>query len=142
MNRKRLLLYVMGIFLLPWFQTALAQAPISLKGKVIDAESKTPLAGATILSDDKTSAVANELGVFELKSPKKGVTVSMTGYVTLVTKLGSGENIIALKVSRSELDEAIVYGYSTQKKAKNTGAVSRIKSQENTYIPTSNLSNQ
>lgn len=142
MNRKRLLRFVLGLFLLPWFQTAMAQEAILLKGKVIDAESNAPLGGATIVSKNNVSVVANAQGLFEIKTRKNGeVTISMVGYGTQVTTLGQGENIISLKPSKSELDEAIVVGYGTQKKAKVTGAVSSMKADEIALIPTSNLSN-
>lgn len=89
-----------------------------------------PIAGASVIVKGTTNGNVTDMdGNFTLEGVKKGdiIQISFIGYVTQEIKY-TGQ--IALKVSLAEdsqaLDEVVVVGYGTQKKANLTGAVAQV----------------
>ncbi|WP_186452529.1 SusC/RagA family TonB-linked outer membrane protein [Chitinophaga polysaccharea] len=115
-----------------------------ITGRVVDANG-TPLPGASVSREgthDGTATDAN--GTFRLRVPSGNAVllVSYVGYQqTRVTVNKAGFQAITLKPSESKVDEVVVVGYGTQKKASLTSAVSTVNAKEMTNIATSNLSN-
>jgi len=77
--------------------TSMAQSNFTFSGKVTDAKSGEPLAGATIyLSDDKAGTSANADGFFEIKNIRAGhhvAEISHTGYSSLVEHIEINGNL-------------------------------------------------
>uniref|UniRef100_UPI0024E24997 SusC/RagA family TonB-linked outer membrane protein n=1 Tax=Chryseobacterium sp. TaxID=1871047 RepID=UPI0024E24997 len=106
------------------FSFALAQEVV--KGKVISADKK-PLQGVTItVSETGTVTKTNKNGEFEIKDTEKGNTLifSLTDYEGVELKVMDDPQINVTLSSTKKIDEIIVTGYTRQKKADITGAVS------------------
>lgn len=117
--------------------------PVEISGTVTD-DKGTPLPGATIrIKGSKRNAVTNNQGVFKLAAePTDVLVISFVGYEDQEMKPGSNTDLkIVLKPSTRKMDEVVVVGYGTQKRANITSAVTTMKASEVALIPTSNLSN-
>ena len=95
-------------------------------GKVIGADDKLPVVGASIrIKGTNTGAVTDVNGDFTLAlSPGNVLVVSYIGYVTQEITVRSGDFItISLQPSASTLNEVVVTGYQTQLKKDIVGSV-------------------
>ncbi len=123
MNRIALFLISIFLFALP----AVAQQH-NISGIVTD-PSGEPLIGATVMIKGTTTAAMTDLdGKFSIKAkPGETLQVSYVGFQKQIIKLGSESNItITLKEEANTLDEMVVVGYGTMKKADLTGAVTNV----------------
>lgn len=101
-----------------------------VKGTVLD-EQGQPIIGATVIQKGTKKATVTDLdGHFTLNDVTEPVVVSYIGYKDQVIK-PTGENItVNMKEDAGLLDEVVVTGYGTQKKASLTSAISQIKGDE------------
>ena len=92
-------------------------------GTVVD-ENGEPVIGATVKVDGTKAATVTDFdGNYKLEVPKNGkVVVSYIGYKDMVTTGGR----IQLEEDNSQLEEVVVVGYGTQKKAHLTGSVATV----------------
>lgn len=99
---------------------------IVYEAKVTDAQAE-PLIGATVrVPDTKIIAVTDLDGNFSINVPKGArVEVSYIGYKTMTITDFKIKTII-LEEDTETLDEVVVVGYGTQKKAHLTGAISTV----------------
>ncbi len=117
-----------------------APPPVDITGKVVD-EDGAPLAGVTITIKGTTAATTtNNNGEFSINSPDDRVTLvfSYTGYFSQELKPGTSLYMdVQLKRNVVSLDNLVVVGYGTQKKAHLTGAVDQVSSEyfENRPMP-------
>lgn len=98
----------------------------SLSGTVTDANGE-PIIGASVIEKGTTNGIITDLdGKFKLIA-KQGATlvISFVGYQTQEVKATKVMRIV-LKEDAKVLDEVVVVGYGTQKKANLTGAVSTV----------------
>ena len=110
-----------------------------IEGVVTD-EGGKPLTGVSVqVNGTSLGVITNASGRFSLTVPDDAVlSVSFVGYETQEITVGSQTNInVQLKLSASGLNEVVIVGYGTQKKANLTGAVSQISSEvlENRSLP-------
>ena len=121
--------HVLIAFLLIFFSsTTFAQSKIT--GKVTDPESK-PVRGATVSEKGtKSGAITDENGDFSISGAKgASLIISMVGFESVTVKVGEQSSIsVQLKTDVSHLNEIVVTGYGTQKRALVTGAVSSVNS--------------
>lgn len=118
------------------------QGIISVKGRVVDSKGGKPLPGATIEQvKGSAKSLSNESGNFELSVPSGSrLLITSIGYKPITVTASGQEIVIQLETATINLDEVIVVGYGTQKKANVTGAISSIKMGEALdNIPTTNL---
>lgn len=105
------------------------QSVFRVTGKIVD-ETGEGVIGATVLEKATTNGIVTDMdGNFELNVSIKEVTleVSYIGYSKMTVKAKVGTPVrITLKEDTEVLDEVVVVGYGTQKKANLTGAVSQI----------------
>lgn len=108
-------------------QTQAATGAITVKGEVVDTEGE-PLIGATVLLKGATDGVATDFdGRFELKAAIGAtIIVRYVGYQTKEVKVTGPELKIEMSEDTSVLEEVVVVGYGTQKKATMTGAVTAV----------------
>lgn len=110
---------------------ALQQDNAVLKGKVVDLKTGDPIIGANIrVNDTKLNAITDLNGEFHISKVPAGavLSVSYVGYEATTVKVGTKNNItIPLTDISSSLDEVVVVGYGTQKKANLTGSVTTVK---------------
>ncbi len=108
--------------------------PSTFSGKVVD-ENNKPIAGVTIVSDDKQTAVLTDInGDFNLqkKDTLLKVTASTVGYDSRTLALKQGINdTIMLKESNAALNDVVVVGYGTSKKNAYTDSIKRSQRKEN-----------
>ena len=105
-------------------------ADVTITGKVTD-EKGEPLPGVTVVLKGTTNGTTSGVtGTYSLTLPAASGTLvfSFIGYVTREVPLTSGQTSlnITLQVDAKNLEEVVVVGYGTQKKANLTGAVSSV----------------
>lgn len=123
----------------PKFQTR------KISGTVSD-EDGAPIAGVTVTSklNPTYSTTTNDKGNFEISITGNNdfLQFSFIGYKSQEIAVGSRENInTSLDLAIGSLDEVVVVGYGTQKKATVTGAVAQIKGEDIAKSPVANVTN-
>lgn len=106
--------------------TASAQERV-VKGQVVD-EAGLPVIGATVVVEGSNSngVITDIDGNYTISVPaKKSLVISFIGYVTQ-TISDFKQTRIVMKEDAQQLDEVVVVGYGTQKKAHLTGAISTV----------------
>jgi TonB-linked SusC/RagA family outer membrane protein len=113
---------------------------IIVKGKVFD-ENKEPVIGASIVVEGTSLGTVTDLdGNFSIKASANSViAVSYIGYVTQKLKATTALLVINLKEDSETLDEVVVVGYGSVKRANLTGAVSSVSMKDMSDIPSPNL---
>ena len=118
--------------------TAFAQAQVTATGVVVDAATGEPIIGASVLEEGTSNGTITDFdGNFSLSVGNDAmVVISYVGYKT--QQLFPKANMkVSLAEDSEVLEEVVVTGYTTQRKADLTGAVSAIsaadleKQQEN-----------
>jgi hypothetical protein len=108
--------------------------PVTIRGKVIEADSKTPIPGVHVVINGGTigTATDNE-GYFTIEAPdKKGKLVfSFVGYKSIITELSIKQPLIELERSSMKLDPYTAVERDV-KKVNDTGQKSESKEIENT----------
>lgn len=111
----------------------------TLKGKILDAETNQPLAGADVQIKGTTHQVlTDDNGNFSFVTGQKFpyvLVISHVSYKTSEIKVDSSPVSITLVAATSQLADVVVVGYGTQKRSDLTGSVSKINPQEVQTIP-------
>ena len=105
---------------------------ISVTGTVIDQNSE-PIIGASVVSSmvQGTGTITDLDGVFTLNVPKGDVlTISYIGYTTQKVTVTGSDIKVVLEEDSHNLNDVVVVGYGTQKKANLTGSVAAIDSKD------------
>ncbi|MBE6189390.1 MAG: TonB-dependent receptor [Rikenellaceae bacterium] len=125
--------FVMALFVLS------ASAQTQYKGTVVD-ELGQPVIGATVIVKGTTIGTTTGVdGDFVLPVPDKAlVQISFIGYVTEeISDLAKTQ--IVLKEDRQNIEEVVVVGYGTQKKATLTGSVATVPMDDIQDLASGNL---
>ena len=107
-----------------------AQSSQTFRGKVLDASTREPLIGVSVLEKGTTNGVVTDVdGNFVIHNVKSGATItfSYVGYSTqeiLATRIG---NTVLLEEDDKTLNEVVVIGYGAVKKSDLTGSVAALK---------------
>ena len=112
--------FVMALFVLS------ASAQTQYKGKIVD-EAGQPVIGATVIVKGTTNGTTSGIdGAFAIAVPAGAeLQVSYIGYITEnISDLAKTE--IVLKEDKQQIEEVVVVGYGTQKKAHLTGSVATV----------------
>ena len=137
-------LFVFCLLLCSGYINVYAQQKVAISGSVVN-ESGQPLIGATVVESSTSNTIlTDQQGHFSLSvsSGNTSLEVSYTGYITAVVPVNNQSVInVVLKETTSKLDEVVVIGYGTQKKASLTSAVSTLGGDKITKIPITNISN-
>lgn len=144
-----LLLLANGLSTLPVSAALPASASTAQQGvKIVGSVSNTkgePIIGASvIIKGTSVGASTNVDGKFTLNAPKKeGVlVVSFVGYVAKEVAFTSNVPLaIQLEEKNASLNELVVVGYGTQRKATVTGSVTSVGNKDLKQSATPNLSN-
>lgn len=137
-----------GVFVLTFlcmlgFNQAFAQA-ITVAGTVTDAETGDPLIGATILIQNSSVGTVTDFdGKYTISADDGDVLViSYTGYTTQEVTVGA-ESVIDVALSQGVLiDNVVVTGYTSERKADIIGSVSVIDTDDMLTTPAANLTSQ
>ncbi len=124
-NKIFLSILALVVPLLTWSQT------ITVKGTVTENVFNEPVLGATVVETGTSNGVATDLdGHFTLTVPVKStLTISFVGYKTQVLQPQATMNVM-LEENSELLNEMVVTGYTMQRKADLTGAVSVVSVDE------------
>ena len=121
---------------------AVQQDGVTVKGVVVD-EQGEPIIGASVIEKgNKSNGTVTDLDgkyVLRLKNGKSSVEVSYIGFKTVTVSTRGGK--ITLQSDNKLLDELVVVGYGTQKKATLTGSVSQISSDDLGKMAATNITN-
>ena len=110
---------------------AFARAQVTATGVVTDAATGEPIIGATVLEEGTTNGTITDFdGNFSLTTGKDAmVVISYVGYKT--QQLYPKANMqVKLSEDSELLDEVVVTGYTTQRKADLTGAVTAVSGKD------------
>ena len=104
---------------------------LPIKGKVINKNSREPVAGASVLIDGTINGTITDIdGQFELSNvpAAANLVISYIGYTTQILPIKGKTNFYITLVEESEtLGEVVVVGYGLQKKVNLTGSVFSVK---------------
>lgn len=126
-----------GVIIIPRPVTTTAiqqQTKRELKGKVVEAGTKKPLAGATIIvAGTANGAISDAEGnfVLSLLPANKQIEVSYTGYITEIVEVTTVTTItVEMKIAAAKIEDVVVTGVFTRKQNTYSGSVSTIKAEE------------
>ncbi|HRZ96170.1 MAG TPA: TonB-dependent receptor [Paludibacter sp.] len=114
---------------------------VSVSGKIVD-DKKEAIIGASVLVVGTSIGTISDIdGNFSLKAPNGStLSVSYIGFVSQRIKIsGSAPLNIVLKEENAKLNEVVVVGYNTVKRANVAGSVTSLDMKEVQDIPTVNL---
>ena len=138
-------LYLIALFLSLFLsQNGFTQnGKIKISGTVIDSSDKLPIPGVNVYEKGtKNGQSTNFDGFFEIETnnPNATLVFSYIGYVTNEVQVnGQTKLTVNLIQDTKKLDEVIVIGYGTSKKADLTGSVAAISSEEILKRPVTNV---
>ncbi len=103
-----------------------SQSVVTVTGSVLD-ENNEPVIGANVTPKGASKGVNTDaFGNFTIKvQPGTQLNVSFVGYKTETVKAANGMTVY-LQPTTEQLDQLVVVGYGTQKKANLTGAVATV----------------
>lgn len=114
----------------------------TVKGTVYDPDNE-PVIGATVKVKGTTRVVATDLdGNFSIEaSPKETIAITYIGFKPVEVSAAKTDITVVLENDTQNLDEVIVVGYGTQRKATLTGAVSQVSNKEISVTKNENVVN-
>ena len=114
----------------------------TVRGTVSDTSGE-PIIGANIRVDGTTRGTITDIdGQFTIEATSNDkLTITYIGYLDATVQASSANLSIVLKDNAQLLDEVVVVGYGTQKKATLTGAVSAITNKEISITKNENVVN-
>ena len=133
---------VTGFILFQMVSIRIVAQTTSVSGNVSDG--KEPLPGVSVtVKGSASGTVTDAKGNYRiLAAPNAVLIFTSINYVTENITVNNQARVnVVLKLNDASLGEVVVIGYGSQKRENLTGAVSSIKGQALTQVPTSNLSN-
>lgn len=122
---------------------AIAQQTRTIKGVVLDEKSEAVIGASVSVSGTNIGVITDINGNFSLGSvpvDQKNIQISYLGYQTQIIDItGKTEISISLVPSASELDEVVIVGYGTQKKAHLTGSIATVTPSDITDLSVTSL---
>ena len=129
-----------------FFQTSIAnsaQQNFTIKGTVTDITTGEPIIGGTVLIEGTTKGtVTDALGNYTIEVPSQNVNLvfSYVGYLTEKIPTNGLTTIdVKLSVDVTKVQEVVVIGYGTVKKADLTGAIATVKGDDLRELATSDI---
>lgn len=113
-----------------------------ISGRVISANDGEPLIGVSVLNTSNKQAVTTDVeGNFTIVASKGNkLSFSYVGYKPVTRTVGSEKSMdVDMEESENVLDEVVVVGYGTQKKANLTGAVVSVDNEVFQRRPAANI---
>lgn len=121
-----------------------APVDITVQGTVLD-ETSSPLPGVSVVLKNTTRGTTTDTeGTFELSVPDNNAVLvfSFVGYTTQEVTVGNRSSLnVTLRVDNKNLNEVVVVGYATQRKATVTGSMATISTRDLEQTPTATLTN-
>lgn len=123
--------FPMGIMAIPDVDAMAVQAvqqSSSCNGVVVDRNGETVIGASVVVKGTTNGTITGLEGEFSIPNVKKGdiIVISYVGYTTQEIPWDGKPLNVVLKEDTETLDEVVVVGYATVKKANLTGAVSAV----------------
>lgn len=143
---KRFHIYrFLSIFLgIIFLSVSLSAQDLPVTGKVTSATDGTPLMGVSVQIMGTPNGVATDAqGIFKINAPAGAVLkLSFIGFLSQEIKVTKAGNLdIKFQEDVQKLNETVVVGYGTRKKATLVGAVTMLDMVEKEGVPITNVSN-
>lgn len=136
MKHKLIVMFCLLFSMTIWSQ----QAQVS--GTIISQDDQLPLPGVSVLIKNTQKGTVTDFdGNFSLQNVASDavLVISYVGFSTVEIPVNGSNSIdVALKIDAQQLDEVVLTGYTTQKKADITGAVSVVDIDEMNKQPQAN----
>ncbi|WP_167021306.1 TonB-dependent receptor [Chitinophaga sp. Cy-1792] len=135
-----------GMIVLSPMKNELTEAPVRsfpVKGRVTDTNG-SPLPGVAVMLKGTTKGAitdANGEYHFEVADANGIIVFKLMGYNSLDVQVAAASGNITLSPNTTNINEVVVVGYGTQKKASVTGAIASVNTKELLQTPSSNLTN-
>jgi len=133
---------ISGLVLFCFFFISAAFAQnLAIKGKVTDAATGETLIGVSVAVKGTTNGTQTDVnGAYSVAAPSTATLVfSYIGYATQeVSVNGSNQIDVKLQAQNNQLQQVVVVGYGTQKKADVTGSIATVKGSDLASQPNSN----
>ncbi|AHF16956.1 TonB-linked outer membrane protein [Niabella soli DSM 19437] len=102
----------------------------TVTGKIADAKTGQPVIGASVFVKGSTSGTkTNDAGSFSLNAPDHAtLVITAVGYLQQEVGANARLDNLLLEPGSKDLDQVVVVGYGTQKKATLTGSVETVSS--------------
>ena len=125
-------------------RTQMAAGTSKLSGVVRDANGDPIIGASVLLKGTKVGTITNADGEFALDVPADGIL--LISYIGFATREVAIKKHAKLKITLDEdeahnLNEVVVVGYGTQKKASVTGAIASVTTKDLVQTPQANISN-
>jgi len=136
------LIFKQLVFSLLFFAVGLVSAQQTITGVVSDETG--PLPGVNVLEKGTNNGVVTDFdGNYSINVSNEDATLefSYLGFLTQEAAANADEINITMEAGSDELDEVVVTGYGTQRKATVTGAVAAIKGEDIVKSPAVDLTN-
>jgi TonB-linked SusC/RagA family outer membrane protein len=123
--------------------TMSAFAQSAIKGKVKDEQGQGLPGVSVVVKGTTAGTVTDNDGLYTVNAERNSTLVfSFIGYLTQEIPVGSKNSLdVTLAADTKALEEVVVVGYGTAKKATLTGSVTAVKGSELQKAPAANLSN-
>ncbi len=117
-----------------------------VKGRILD-ESGKPVEGATVRVKGKSNrvVVSGADGTFTITADGNDIIeITMVGYEAMELPVSNRTELdtVVLKSAATGLDEVVVVGYATQKKASLVGSVATVSSEDLSVMPDANVASR
>lgn len=140
---RKIYSYLLAVLAVAWIAIPASAQKISISGKVLDASDGQPLVGAGVMLSGGTGTVTDYDGNFVIQADKNAtLTFSSLGYLS-VTEQVNGRTVINVSLSpdNESLEEVVVLGYTTQKRAELSSAVVSMTGEKLRDVATSDVGN-
>lgn len=131
-----------GLFLFMMLPLASYAQDKTATGVITDAETGEAVAGATIVVKNKKTSVVTDLqGLFTIKAADGDVLqISNVGYAAIEVPVDFSTSMqIKLTVTNKQLNEVVVVGYGTKRRADVTGSVVTVPKTRLEKLPVTNI---
>jgi TonB-linked SusC/RagA family outer membrane protein len=135
---------IVVLFILSFPFRIFAQQNMTLTGKVIDAQDKSPIYGAVvIIKGAKTGVSADASGNFRISAPSNAtLVVSFVGYKSTEVAASGSDLTIALERDAHSMNEVVVTALGITRQSKALGyAVQTLNNKQFSSVPDPNLIN-
>ena len=116
---------------------------ITISGQVLDASDGQPLIGVGVVPSTGGGTITDYDGNYVIKAPKDAtLTFSSLGYLSVTESINGRTTInVSLSPDSEALEEVVVLGYTTQKKAELSSAVVTVSADKLTDVTTPDVGN-
>jgi len=114
----------------------------TISGKIVDEKGEGLPGVSVVIKGTQRGSTTNVDGTYQLSAPDEGgiLIFSFVGYTTEEREIGNQSIIdITLKVDTKSLEEVVVVGYGTMKRANVTSAIASVPMNEIKDMPVSNV---